>query len=387
MLPGAKVAKGEEATERTDVTPANLRQAEPQSKVSFVGTLLEIGSTEVPTTLIVRTIKEGDITVNVNEKTILIKKRGEITKLEDWIPGDQLRVIGWRNENTRVVEASVIINHSMERKFHYGLNGWITAINKEASTFDIQWRNKIFTFRYNEKTHFVVPPKIQASIDDLKIGDRVRGRYIHPEGEMPQATIVVVLRRGSDLLMKVRTWVFEGELTEINSYNLPTDIKVEIKRVNGRPEDINTLLKEKEERIVHITEKTRLTSRFLGRTNLSDFFVGNGVMIVGRLNDDGTIEAKVLRNDSFWKLTPIERAGEIIAINPLTKVFQVKGKNGIFEVAVMERVKIIKAGKEINFEDLAVGDEIQVKGVTKDPRATIRAYLIRVVKSASESSQ
>lgn len=379
-------ALAEEPSETTteELTTADLKQVESTTKMNFIGQLLEVGSTDLPTTLIVRT-KDGDEVVEISAKTVLGERRDMVTRLGEWIPGDSLRVVGEKNDNTGAVEASLVVNRSIKVKYHWGLNGWITAVNKEAGTFDVQWQNKNYTFHYSDDTRFVVAPKINAAIDDIQIGDRVRGRYIERRGEIPHASIVVVLRRGADLRMKVRTWKFNAELTEISSTEVPTDIKVKLLRIAGRSGDVNILLREGDERIVHIKEKTKIVRRFMGKTDLSEFLPGDHLVVVGRLNDDGTIDAKVLKNNSIWKSSTRGIAGEITSIDAAARNFTFVWKNQTWTVDVPETARVIKDGnKNATLEDLAVGDKVRGRGVLRPRNKTVTAYLIVTVKSSAE---
>lgn len=379
----AETQEEAQASTTENLTASDLAQSEPISKVNFLGTLIEVGSTDLPTTIIVRAkqgdIKEGDIVVNVKKETILGLNRKAQVSLDSWIPGDEIKVLGFKNENTGVVDAAVLVNRSFKLNFHGGLNGFVKNINKENQTFDIEWHGKIYTFRYTEKTHFVVLPKINASIDDLKVGDRIRGRYMQRRGQIPEATIVVALRRGNDLMVKIRTWVIEGELEELSSTTLPADLKIKIEKIAGKPGDINTLLQVGEERTVKITDKTRVVRRFLGKTDLSEFLPGDKIQVVGRLNDDGTIEAKVLKNKSIWKVQTRGLGGEVQSIDLAAKKIIIAFKNKTYTLELTDKAKIIKNGQVIGLEGLSIGDRVRGRGIIRPRTSTVETYLLVVI--------
>ena len=174
---------------------------EAESGINFAGMLVEVGSTDIPTTLIIRDNSDSnDYTVEVAANTILGQKRDQATKLSDWIPGDQIKVIGEKNENTDTIKAAVLVNLAIKLTVNSGVNGWITNINKDSKTITYQWANKEHTFAYDDNTRFVSGLTNPAGVDDLSVNDRIRGRLLMRQCFTtpcePLAKIVVVLRRG-----------------------------------------------------------------------------------------------------------------------------------------------------------------------------------------------
>ncbi|MEK7606622.1 MAG: DUF5666 domain-containing protein [Patescibacteria group bacterium] len=383
LAPRLSAAREAAASTTEEITAADAKQVEPTMKVIFNGSLLEIGSTDLPTTLIVRA-PGGDVTVNVGVGAILGEKKDVVTKLDEWIPGDVLKIFGVKNLNTGVVEASVLVNKTIRMKKDFGLNGWIKSINKEASTIDVDWQGKTYVFHYTGDTRVVVPPKVKANVDDLQVGDRVRGRWIDRRGETPHATIMVVLRRGDDLRMKIRTWVFEGELSEINSATAPTDIRVKVTKTAARPGDKNALIAVGDERILHVKEDTKIVRRFMGKTDLSEYVAGDKLTVVGRLNDDGTIDAKTLKNNSIWLVGTHGIAGEITAIDAAGSKFTLVWGGKTIIVEVTDKTEMKKAGEKIALTDLAVGDKIKGRGTARERTGTVRASVVHVVRNPAE---
>jgi len=277
---------------------------EAKSEAKFAGMLVEIGSTDMPTNLIVRDNKSGaDYTVAVSAATLLGQKKGETTNLADWMPGDQIRVVGQKNENTGNIDAGTLVNASINLKTNAGVNGWITKINKEKKEVFYKWADKDGVFKYDDKTRFVAGLKAAAGIDDLKAGDRIRARLLPISGQAPTAKIVIVLRRGNDLFMKIRTFTPIVTLTRLDSAIIPTTIQVKMEKTPGiKAGDANNILGVDGSLItVNVTADTQLVRKYFGRTGLSEYAVGDRLRIVGRVNDDGTIDAKVIKNESIWK--------------------------------------------------------------------------------------
>lgn len=294
--------------------------------MNFNGVLIEIGSTDLPTTLVVQNNTDGvDYTIEVDEDVILGQRRDQVTMLSDWIPGDQIKVVGQKNENTEVIESSMLVNLSIQLSSNLGANGWITNIDKDNKIITYQWSNKEFDIEYDDDTRFVSGLINPASVDDLEINDRIRGRSLIREGEDPLAKIVVVLRRGDNLFMKIRTFRPNAKIVSIDDTVVPTTIKVVLVLTDGlRRNDVNNLIgTEGEEVIINISEDTKIVRKYFGITTLAEFSAGDLVSIVGRVNDDNTVDAKLLKNNSVWKTSTKGHAGVVTEVNTSENYFMI----------------------------------------------------------------
>lgn len=301
------------------VNPANESGLyEATNDVNFAGMLVEVGSTDIPTNLIVRDNKtQTDYTVNVTTSTALGQRKDQATNLSDWIPGDQIRVIGKKNENTGNVEASVLVNLSIKIAENNGANGWITKIDKDAKTITYQWANKEYAFKYDDNTKFVSGLKNPASVDDLAVNDRIRARLLLRAGQDPVAKIAVVLRRGAALFMKIRTFTPRGTLVRMDSTIIPTTIQIKIEKTPGlKANDVNNLIGTEGALVtVNVTENTQIVRKYFGKTALDELAIGDDLMIVGRVNDDGTVDAKLIKDNTIWKTSTRGHAGTVTEVN------------------------------------------------------------------------
>ena len=356
---------------------------EPTAEINFAGMLVEVGSTDLPTTLIIRPNAGGlDVTVNLDENVLLAQRRDQWTNLEDWIPGDQIRVIGLKSENTDVVDATIVVNLSIQLLIHRGLNGWIEAIDTETGIVDIQWMNTTHQIRITEDTHLVAGKKNPAEITDLQIGDRVRGRLLKRANEIPDAKILVVLRRGSDLFMKIRTWVTKGELVEINSTEAPTTITIELlPSLLLKEGDVNNLVGNVGDLVeVDISENTKFVRKFFGQCELSEFLPGDELMIVGRINDEGRIDAKLVKDNSIWLTSTHGRAGEITAIDESNQSFTLEHDGKTWNIYTTALTRYVDgANGDVDFSALEVGDKIRGRGVARWGSEDITATIVVIV--------
>ncbi len=301
------------------VVSSEVGLTEAKQPINFAGVLIEIGTTELPTTIIVADNKtKVHYTVEVESSTILGKSNFGFTSLSDWIPGDQIRVIGELNKNTNTVTAQTLINLSfLPRKFR-GINGWITNIDKEQGKITYTWMQKERTVRVTDRTKIVAGLKNPATLDDLQIGDRIRGRtFVSGSEGDPEAKIIVVLRRGKNLFMKIRTFIPKVELVRINSTVVPTTLQVKILPTPTlRKNDVNNLIGTEGTLVtVNVTEDTILVRKYFGRTTLAEFTPGDVLHIVGRVNDDGTVDAKLIKNESIWQTQLFGHVGIVKEVN------------------------------------------------------------------------
>lgn len=291
---------------------------EAEKNINFAGMLVEIGSTDVPTNLIVRDNKtQTDYTVSITADTVLGQKKDQTTNLSDWIPGDQIKATGKKNENTGNIAASIVINSSIKINNNAAANGWITKIDKETKTIFYQWANKEHSFKYDDGSKFVAGLKNPASIGDLAANDRIRARLLLRAGQDPIAKIIVVLRRGAALFMKIRTFTPRGTLIRIDNTVAPATIQIKIEKTPGmKANDVNNILGSEGTLVtVNVTENTQIVRKYFGKASLSELAIGDDLLIVGRVNDDGTVDAKLIKDNSIWKTSTQGHAGVVSEVN------------------------------------------------------------------------
>ena len=292
--------------------------SEPTTAIKFAGALVEVGSTDIPTTLVIRQNgTTNDYTVSISASTILGQNKNQTTSLSDWIPGDQIMVSGQKNDNTGAIDASMAADLTINLRINKGINGWITSIDKTAQTITYQWANKDYTFKYDSNTRFVSGLKNPATADDLQINDRIRGRLVTDASGNQTAKIVVVLRRGQDLFMKIRTFQPNATLVRLDSTVIPTTIQVKIEATPGlKANDVNNLIGAAGALVtVNITEDTNIVRKYFGKATLEDLSIGDSLKIIGRVNDDGTVDAKVVKDNSIWKTVAKGIGGTVSSID------------------------------------------------------------------------
>lgn len=359
--------------------------SEAKSDIHFVGSLIEIGSTDLPTNIIVRqNVKKGaeemttDYTVSVTSSTVLGQKRDQATKLTDWIPGDQIRVIGKKNENNDTIEATILVNLSIVIVSNRGANGWITSVSSSTQEIKYKWDNKEYTFNYDNTTRFVVAGKNPATADDLKVGDRIRARLILRSGQNPLAKIVIVLRRGDNLFMKIRTFKPNATLVRMDSTIVPTTIQVRMDNTPGiKANDVNNTIGTEGTLItVNVTENTKIVRKYLGQTTLDEMAIGDKLSIVGRTNDDGTIDAKVIKDNSIWKTSTQGHAGVVTAVDVTSNTLIVNWT----PVKHITKKKLKEKLSEETVTAQSTDDSATVTDSTTTPKSSLRDALKAKIK-------
>ncbi len=381
-----------------DETEADINEAteEETETVSTTGMLIEIGNTTAEnTTIIVRTTDEygttEDVTLEIEKDTSIQEDDYTSADLSDWIAGDQITFTADKYKNSGALVAQKVRNRSF-KSWHKGRNGWIKKINTEANTIDVEWAGKIYTINL-ENARIVAGLKNPASIDDLKIGDRVRGRVLEDADGNPltwDAKILVVLRRGNDLFMRVTRWVVPGVITSIpEDLSLPATIEMEVLPSKFYEKgDVNNLIGAPGTKVlVDITEDTKLRRRYLGKAQLSEFSEGDKIRVIGRRDEStGNIVAKFIKNNSIQKLGVAYRLGKVTSIDENAKSFtvEVRSKNRKYEKTwtIMtddETIFKIRDVDEAAFEDIEVDDIIRVRGTANRVDRTVKANVVAVV--------
>lgn len=361
---------------------------ESTESISFVGQLIELSSTDVPTTIVVRDPDAGedggwvDYTVDIDSETMFGSNDRNTSVMSDWITGDWLVVVGSVNENTGVVTADQIINQSINPFQHRGLNGWITEINEDDSTMTVQWGGEVHVVAVTSNTRMVVPPTNPAALSDFEVGDRVRVRLIKDSTTENEARIIVALRRGDEIFLKARTRGFWAELNEIDDNGDGTGTIAVTLAANPhlREGDVNNLVGvEGDEEVVYFDEDTKFVRRFMGTTSPDEFVEGDILFIVGRVGDDETITARLIKDTSIWQKGVARHLSEITEIDTDENTLTVEGVrcgDCYWTVTYTDETTFTINGEEGDESDLEVGDKIRVVGTANGANKTIAATSI-----------
>ncbi|HBV58387.1 MAG TPA: hypothetical protein DEB73_03985 [Candidatus Magasanikbacteria bacterium] len=172
--------------------------------------------------------------------------------------------------------------------------------------------------------------------------------------------------------------VLYGDLTAKSSPTVPSDLTVTIKRIQGRVNGkgkkafVNYPVVEKIV-TVHVTADTNIVRKYMGKADLSELAVGDKLMVVGKLQEDGSVNANLVKDESI-QVTFQARNGEVTSIDITTQTFNIKNDNKEYKIFVTANTKFAKVGIKLpTFADLKVGDKVVVRGVIRQVRNEITA--------------
>ncbi len=394
------------STEEAGVTAEAAASAtvEATTIVNEAGMLIEIGNTTAEeTTIIIRVTRDGeqiDQTVQITSDTTILTNSNRSADLSDWIAGDHISYTAKEGDNSGELVAIRLKNHSF-KYWHIGRNGWVKEIRSDENEMDVEWAGKIYTLN-TENAKMVAGLKNPASLEDFQIGDRVRGRVSEDGDGNPltqNAEIIVVLRRGEDLFMRVTRWVVPAEITSIpeDTSELPYTITAKVLESKFYEKgDVNNLIGEPGTEItIKIDENTRLVRRYLGRANIGEFMEGDKIRVIGRLNEDtGYIDANLVKNNSIQRLGVSNRIGEVLSVdtsantisatpigikNPITGKRRKISNALTWTVQLNENTEIKEMGEDISLNDIEVGDIIRVRGTANRRTTSVDANAVAVV--------
>jgi len=387
------------------VDKINKASSEDTVAANLAGTLIEIGNTtSANTTVIIRVANSSggtdDVTVEVTPKTKLVTNGGKNLKLDEWIAGDPLVVKGIKNNNSGEIVASQITNKAMNQH-HRAINGWIKEIRKSENEVDVSWANKVYTLNLKD-AKIVAGLKNPATIEDLQAGDRIRARVTDDQDGNNltwDASILVVLRRGETLFMRVTRWVVPAEIVELpdDCSVLPATLTVKI--LTNRffeKGDVNNLIGEPGDTLeVTVSDTTQFRRRYFGNSLLCEFAEGDHVNILGRLNEEtGQLDATIIKNNSIQMLGVATKVGIVDSIDEANKKLEIhlsEAGSATYTITANDSTEYYERTasstlEAAEFSDIQTGDRVRVRGVLNRNSKNIAAEVILILPPLAEES-
>lgn len=135
---------------------------------------------------------------------------------------------------------------------------------------------------------------------------------------------------------------------------------------------------------VKLTEKTKLYRQYWGKAILSEMVAGDTIRVVGKTNEDGTLTALAVKDNSIHTLGL--NKGTVQSIDVANKTLVVKQKDRILTVKLNDKTKLLVKGVEKpTLSDVKVGDTAQVKGIINLNTKTVDANYVRTVTPATST--
>ncbi len=348
--------------------------AEP---LAVSGQLIELSTTTRPAVIVLRKAEAGGWT----DYTVSIPEGAEVDDAMDaWLTGDALRVEGALDATTGVLTADDVENISFSSRSHASLNGWVKSVDPSASTMTVEWQGKTTVVAVNEKSRLVVPPLNPATLADFRAGDRVRLR-LASDGKTVQ--IALALRRGDEIFLKARTRPFRGEVVGVDQGRSLVSVKLAADP-GLRADDVNNLVGVAGEIVsVSFTDLTKWVG-----TSAADLSAGDTVFSVGRVGDDGVIDARLIKRESRPGAgePPISGyEGTVTGFEPDEHVMNVKldATGATWTVSYSGKTKAYSGSAALSALAVGVGDRVIVKGTQNRQMYVITATAIAVVPPAT----
>lgn len=169
-----------------------------------------------------------------------------------------------------------------------------------------------------------------------------------------------------------------GKLVSVNSATSSTEIVVNVSKVlPGRPKKMPTSTamsypEKGKDIVLKITDKTSLIRAYGAKMKISEMSVGDELRIVAKFNQDGSLEARVVKDNSLHTL--LNKKGIVESIDVAGLSFVLKQDSRMLNVKTDDKTKFfLKGSTSTSFADLKVGDKVTVNGIVNTNIKTVYA--------------
>lgn len=130
-----------------------------------------------------------------------------------------------------------------------------------------------------------------------------------------------------------------------------------------------------------INDKTTLVRAYGGKMKLSEMAVGDELHIVAKFNADGSLDVKIVRDNSLHVIE--HKSGVVESINVSGLSFVLKQSNRVLTVNTDGETKFyMKRSTTTSFATLQVGDKVSVEGIINTNLKTVKARSVTIGKRA-----
>jgi len=247
---------------------------ERKEEIEIIGQLLEFKKLGSLTYLIIKDNQE-------NKEWLLVSDFQDEKLL---MPGDQLRINGELNKNTKIVDAYKITNLSFPEESFNVINCVFRNTNLVEKTIECSSEEGNELYSYDDSLRIVAGTINPAQIGDLKRNDILR---IRVNTKKDQLQTVIVAQRGGANFLASSLFVDKLEIVT-NAYTA------------RRPyfEFLNRETNENE--IMFLTANTRMVLKYFGVASVNRFKEGDEVFVVAK-EKNKEMYLYLLKNNSVWK--------------------------------------------------------------------------------------
>lgn len=311
------------------------------------GTLTAMSGPTLPATLTLQ-VEATAYTVNVTANTMVVRKFGGRSSLDEFAIGDTLRV--WGTLTGTTIDATKVKNYSIQR-VGGTFQGTILSVDSAALTFVLDTRK-----RDDQTVQVVSTTKIFQGNRAGDFADLAAGQSVK---------VIGVWRRGADQIRADRILI---KLTSINGT---------IDAANCAGNSFTLDVKQRGETVmwtVGLTADTVLRDKELDPIACADLAADHKVHVRG-LRTGSTAVNALWVIDLGAKKKPSVLNGEVSSLDATVKTFVVTKKGNAMTVQVTaETIIVNKQGRLITFEQLVNGHDVSIRGTSTG--STFTANLI-----------
>lgn len=230
--------------------------------------------------------------------------------------------------------------------------------------------------------------EIQDKRDALHEEAKEKRAQLKSEFEAKQGALKTAIKSKQDELKKKvqevkkfvrRSVTLTGELKEVKGAAVPAEIVIVANRVLPKKnKNWEAVYPEASKMItVKLDEKTRIIRRYGGKSSLAELTVSDKLHIVGKVNEDGTITAQVVKDESIHATLRVHN-GTIESIDAAASTFVLVSGKQKLTIKIDANTVVWVNGVKSTSADLKVGDKAHVRGVINNRTKVISATHVKV---------
>jgi hypothetical protein len=302
----------------TAVGPASTKAqaatvAVPATTITIGGALQPGFGTTAPTTLQILTVRRGMVTVNVSPSTTLVRRYNGPSALNEFSPGDQLKVTGVMLSNN-TFNATLIKNNTIQHAYTHNL-AVITAINSTTTLLTVRvLRDLPFDNRVAPQNPFAVGQTIFVAVTpamSVTLADGSRGTVQDDLSAGLTIATLGVYNRSSRTFQPVwRLRVVSptpGTITEFGGILQPGF-------ATAAPTTLTLSTPFRGMVTVQVSPTTVLVRRYNGPSSLAEFSAGDNLRVTATFLGGSTYSAIRVKDATIQQLA-IGAVGQIDTIN------------------------------------------------------------------------
>lgn len=178
-----------------------------------------------------------------------------------------------------------------------------------------------------------------------------------------------------------KTLTLKGTLVSAPSTTMPAQFTLKLDKISPKKPKkwANVYPETDKDLVVLVNSSTRMLRAYGAKLALGDMSVGDKIELVGRLNEDGTVTAKLVKDNSIHK--QLLKTGVVVSINASDLSFTMKRKDATWTVKTDSATKFsLPRATSTSFADLKVGDKLYVNGVVNSNTKIAQAARVQILK-------